>query len=47
LDTKIVQYKHKPVKLVSFAFEMPGHKPARQATGVYVYEYKKTPGQVL
>jgi 16S rRNA A1518/A1519 N6-dimethyltransferase RsmA/KsgA/DIM1 with predicted DNA glycosylase/AP lyase activity len=47
LDTKIVQYKHKPVKLVSFAFEMPGRKPARQGTGVYVYEYKKTPGQVL
>jgi SAM-dependent methyltransferase len=40
LDKKIVQYKHKPVKLVSFAFEMPDRNPIRQATAVYVYDYK-------
>lgn len=40
LNKKIVQYNHKPVKLVSFAFEMPGRKPTRQDTAVYIYDYK-------
>jgi hypothetical protein len=39
LDNKIVQYKHKPVKLVSFAFEMPGRALTLQRAGVYVYTY--------
>jgi SAM-dependent methyltransferase len=39
LDTKIVQYKHKPVKLVSFAFQIPGKVPVRADNGVYLYQY--------
>ncbi len=40
LDKKIVQYKHKPVNLVSFAFAVPGKKPAKQKAGVFLYRYK-------
>jgi hypothetical protein len=40
LDTKIAQYPHKPVKLVSHAFEIPGRKPLKQKDGVYLYGYK-------
>jgi SAM-dependent methyltransferase len=39
LDTKIVQYKHKPVKLVSFAFPIPGRHVTAQKDGVYLYKY--------
>ena len=39
LDTKIVRYSHKPVKLVSFAFEIPNRPPTRQDAGVFLYEY--------
>lgn len=39
LDTNIVQYPHKPVKLVSFAFEIPNRQPSHQKDGVYLYEY--------
>jgi precorrin-6B methylase 2 len=40
LDTKVIQYNHKPVKLVSFAFEIPGNKPTQKRSGVFRYEYK-------
>jgi len=40
LDKKIVQYKHKPVKLVSFAFKVPGKKPKGIKQGLYLYEYR-------
>jgi len=40
LDKKIVQYKHKPVKLVSFAFEVPGRRASRQKGGVFLYDYR-------
>ncbi len=40
LDKKIMQYKHKPVKLVSFAFEVPELKPAAQKANVFLYMYK-------
>lgn len=39
LDKKIVQYKHKHVKLVSFAFEVPGKEPAANEKGVLLYQY--------
>jgi hypothetical protein len=39
LDTKIMQSKHKPVKLVSFAFEIPGRKPDKQHNGLFLYKY--------
>lgn len=40
LDTKITQYKHKPVKLVSFAFQIPDRKPAAEKDGLFLYTYK-------
>lgn len=40
LDKKVIQYKHKPVKLVSFAFPVPNREPAGQKDGVYLYEYE-------
>lgn len=39
LDTKIIQYKHKPVKLVSFAFEVPGKKSISKKQGIFLYKY--------
>jgi hypothetical protein len=39
LDTKIAHYPHKPVKLVSHAFLIPGRKPTRQKAGVFLYQY--------
>jgi len=40
LDKKIVQYPHKPVNLVSFAFVIPDRKPAQRRAGVFLYQYK-------
>lgn len=40
LDTKIIKYKHKPVKLVSFAFEIPARKFTLKKHGVFLYEYQ-------
>ena len=39
LDTKIIQYPHKPVKLVSFAFTIPEKRPSQQKAGIYLYKY--------
>jgi SAM-dependent methyltransferase len=40
LDKKVMQYKHKPVILVSFAFEVPGKTPNAECSGLYLYQYK-------
>jgi SAM-dependent methyltransferase len=47
LNTKIVQdygkygkYKGKSVKLVSFAFQIPGKLPIAEKDALYLYEYK-------
>jgi len=39
LDKKCMQYAHSPIKLVSFAFEVPNKKPVRQKAGLYLYAY--------
>jgi SAM-dependent methyltransferase len=39
LDKKIMQFKNKPVKLVSFAFQIPQKKIAQEKQGVYLYLY--------
>jgi len=39
LDNKIIQYNHKPVKLVSYAFKVPNKKIIKQSAGVFLYEY--------
>ena len=40
LDNKVMQYKHKPVKLVSTAFTIPGREPDQTKSGVFLYIYK-------
>ena len=39
LDTKCMQYPYKPVKLLSFAFEVPGRKPVKVENAIFMYEY--------
>jgi 16S rRNA A1518/A1519 N6-dimethyltransferase RsmA/KsgA/DIM1 with predicted DNA glycosylase/AP lyase activity len=39
LDKKCVQYSYKPIKLVSFAFKVPGKTPDRHKDGVFLYRY--------
>lgn len=39
LDKKCRRYPHRPIRLVSFAFEVPGKKPRRSQNGVHVYDY--------
>jgi hypothetical protein len=40
LHKKVMRYKHKPVKLVSFAFEIPDQKPTQQIEGIFLYDYR-------
>lgn len=39
LDKKVIQFYNRPVKLVSFAFKIPGKTLARQKDGVFLYLY--------
>ena len=39
LNKKVIQYDHKPVKLVSFAFRIPGKPADAEKSGVYLYKY--------
>jgi SAM-dependent methyltransferase len=39
LNKKVIQYEHKPVKLVSFAFQIPGKRPTSQKNSIYLYTY--------
>jgi hypothetical protein len=39
LDTKIVQQYGKNVKLVSFAFKIPGRKLVKSEKGIFLYQY--------
>lgn len=41
LNKKVIQSASNPVKLVSFAFEIPDRPPTRYKGGVYLYEYHK------
>jgi SAM-dependent methyltransferase len=40
LDKRIMQFKYRPVKLVSFAFRIPDKPPVAERHGVYLYRYK-------
>ena len=40
LNKKVMQYEHKPVKLVSFAFPIAGRQANAQKSGVYLYKYR-------
>jgi SAM-dependent methyltransferase len=40
LDGKIERYNHKPIKLVSFAFEIKGKKSQISKDGIFAYDYR-------
>ncbi|HXE10466.1 MAG TPA: methyltransferase domain-containing protein [Verrucomicrobiae bacterium] len=40
LNKKVMQYNHKPVKLVSFAFKVPRKQVEAEEQGVYLYTYR-------
>ncbi len=40
LNKKVIQYDSKPVKLISFAFEIPDKQAATHQEGVFLYRYK-------
>lgn len=40
LDKKVIQWKHRPVKLVSFAFAIPSKNPTHTKGGVFRYDYR-------
>lgn len=39
LNKKLMRYPHKPVKLASVAFQIPGKRPAAQKNGIFLYRY--------
>lgn len=39
LDAALQALPRRPVRLVSFAFQIPGRKPTAQSEGVYLYVY--------
>ena len=39
LNKKVMQSSDRPVKLVSFAFQIPGKQPTRVSQGLYLYTY--------
>lgn len=39
LNKKVIQYPHKPVKLASYAFEIPGKRHVTEKNGVFLYKY--------
>jgi SAM-dependent methyltransferase len=40
LDKEIMQYDSKPIKLVSFAFQIPGKSADTEQGGVFLYKYR-------
>jgi cyclopropane fatty-acyl-phospholipid synthase-like methyltransferase len=38
-NQKVEEYPHKPIKVVSHAFEIPDRRPKRQKAGVFLYKY--------
>ncbi len=39
LDKKIIKECAKPIKLVSFAFQIPHKKPTKEQRGMFLYNY--------
>jgi len=42
LDRKIVNEVTKPLKFVSFTFELPGRKPAKKQNGLFLYRFNRS-----
>jgi SAM-dependent methyltransferase len=41
LNTRLLNNPNKPIKLASFAFQIPDKKPIKQKNGVFLYEYRE------
>jgi SAM-dependent methyltransferase len=39
LNNKLIHYPYKPVKLLSFAFQVPNRHPDKIKQGIYLYRY--------
>jgi len=39
LNNKVIQYKHRPIKLVSLGFQIPERKYQAQNNGVFLYKF--------
>lgn len=40
LDTKLIDLDKKPLKIASYAFQIPGKQPIKKNNGVFLYEYR-------
>lgn len=40
LDTQIASLPRRPIRLISFAFQIPTKKPTAQGNGLFQYDYK-------
>ena len=40
LDKKVMRYKHKPLRVASFAFAIPNRESTKIEQGVFLYEYQ-------
>lgn len=40
LDRAMKSYPHKPIKLASYAFDIPGKKPVKTSKSMFLYLYK-------
>jgi SAM-dependent methyltransferase len=40
LNKKIIRYSHKPIALLSFAFQIPTRQADAEKAGVYLYKYR-------
>jgi hypothetical protein len=41
LDSKVKKLPHRPIKLTSFAFQIPGKDPVKENKGIYLYRYNR------
>jgi len=41
LDMVVTAQQHRPIRLVSFAFQIPGKEPSITKDGIYLYVYEK------
>ena len=40
MDKRIQDMPNRPIRLTSFAFQIPTKKPTKQRSGIFLYEYK-------
>ena len=47
LDRKLSSELHRPTKVISFVFEIPGRVPSRKNSNTFIYDYDGTPATEL